>query len=500
MKQNTLLNHKIFNLSGTSSTTETEIVSCSEESYSAELLDFISYAESEKEICAFSEICPKVSKKFDFEKERLYEPEFDLKPFQRTQSPISLPDLPTSESDFWEQNPTEAQAKQTLRSQTFEKPNFQKTPSACHKSREYQMTQSSGQGTLNFAHRSESNLNSIEMSKNPENLKSYNFERDQKSHDFVPFVEVIRSGSPTAHLEEVIARVLSNKMPSPDQIRILSPSEKILLGIYLNKRMLISDRQLKSFPFMSTDCGPIFSILAEISERSNCNEAGLTETIVNRVLRTCFEEWFDRRKEHFHIFNGKFNFRNKSITNEGVNRLFWEHMLSGPKTLRNRSLDFDAAYSRILSNVQIKKKKIGKSKRKKNISIKQPKYHNIFWKKKLKQVILETLGKNPRFLKNYNLHKSEVLFQYSSLPIATSDVSANTHSLGLSKNKFSFNLKKQVGKAVTQMFEWVREKADANLELDGVFLKKKLKHVACPVTVEDHRVVFLEIERFLWIN
>ena len=500
MKQKTLFNQKDFNLSGTSNTTNSEIVSHSEESYSPELLEFISYAESESKKFALSETYPIVSKIFEFASKRLYEPELDLKPYSKIQYLISLPDLPTRESDFWERKPRETLTKHFSIYQPFKIHKFQSNSSGCQKSPEYQKTQISGQSTLNNTNKTDSNLSSIQICNTPKDRESNNFEKDQKNNGFLPILDVIVNGSPTGNLEELIVQLLSHKIPSLDQIIILSPCEKILLAIYLNKRMLISDRQLKSFSLMSTDGIKISSVLSKLPERSNCNESGLTETILNRILRTCFEEWFNQAKKQFHIYNGRYKFRNKNVTNDGVNKLFWEHILSSQKGSRKRKLNFNSVYTRILCNVQIKKKKIKKGKHKKNISIRQPKYHNIFWKKKLKQRILKTLGGNPLFLENYHLHKSEVLFQYSSLPDPAFDVSDNSDSLFLSKNKFSFDLKKQVSKAISQIFEWIREKADVSLDLDGVLLKKKLKHIACPVTVEDHRVVFLEIEKLLCIK
>ena len=262
-------------------------------------------------------------------------------------------------------------------------------------------------------------------------------------------------------------------------------AERIFLLIYLNKRQLISNSIFDNLKKFIKDESKLSLILEERSLNSNFNESGLTETIINRINRFCFEDWF--KTQSITVFNGKFKYKSKSISNEKINKMFWRQMMIGNDNNIDNILKFENMYHLISKNVQIKKKKITKKKRKNKISVKKPKYLNIFLKKKLKRKILKYISKSNLFYLHYKSYKSAVLEQYSYQEVN----SKYLNKIGNKNiNKFAFELKKQIEKTLTQILRWFEKKGNKVDIVEANFIKVSLKHIACPVTLNDHLKVF----------
>jgi hypothetical protein len=283
--------------------------------------------------------------------------------------------------------------------------------------------------------------------------------------------------------------VLSNKIISENEIKQLTDPEKIVLFIYMNKRCLISDSSLNSIGNILSNTNQIMTILKERSDVSNCNESGLTETIINRILRYCFEDWIKEVK--INIFNGKYKYKNKYMTNEDINKMFWYKMIMGGSTSPEKNNKFEKFYLKISKNIQIKKKRISKKKRIKSISIKKPKYLNIFLKKKLKEKILRCAKNNKCFRSHYDSYISHVFGQYQINEGYF--LSANVPTEDSKNPKFSFKLKEEIKKAVLQMLKWFRNNGKNLKCVNAKQLKVRLKHIACPVTLKDYQNIFESI-------
>jgi hypothetical protein len=156
---------------------------------------------------------------------------------------------------------------------------------------------------------------------------------------------------------------------------------------------------------------------------------------------------------------------------------------------------FNKLFLTILNSIQINKKHSSKKIKKKPTkpSVKQPKYMNIFFKKKLKEKILERISGNKRFLNNFLHFKYEILAQYSS---KGSCLSQNSSHL----NPFKFQLKEHVNKALNQIVNWFKKYGQNFEHLTARSLKKYLRQVACPVTRDDQLKVFNNIENILQIE
>lgn len=105
------------------------------------------------------------------------------------------------------------------------------------------------------------------------------------------------------------------------------------------------------------------------------------------------------------------------------------------------------------------------------------------------------MATNLSFKEHYIAQKTHILQQYSSLSTKCSNTSKD--SIKNYTNKFSFDLRFQVSRTLQHIIKWFQTNSQKLFDINGEKLKKKLKHIACPVTVKDHMIVFEEIEGFL---
>lgn len=302
--------------------------------------------------------------------------------------------------------------------------------------------------------------------------------------------KILSNDSFSDNLVDVLIKTLSNRKINESDISMLTQAERLVLFIYLNKRCIIPNSALDQMQKYINNAAVMVSILDERSRISNCNESGLTETIINRVIRFCFENWIKTKK--MHVFNGKYKLGNQKVSNEEINKKFWQEMITGKNTGSDQVKNFEKMILKINRSIQIKKKKLKKKKKQKNISIKKPKYLNIFFKKKLKHNILKCVKKSPGFRAYLKAYKKEVIGQYKpALTLAENEPSAESGDVNC---KFTFQLKLNVKKAIGQIFKWFSKNGPNSKPLLAEELKVKLKHIACPVTMQDYLNIFKMIE------
>lgn len=284
-------------------------------------------------------------------------------------------------------------------------------------------------------------------------------------------------------LVEALVKALSNREVPARELAALSRAERAGMLVYLNKRCIVPDSALDSLGKYLDSPGEVCRVLRGRAPNSNCNGAGLAETIINRVVRFCFEDWI--KTTDLEVFNGQFKFGRTRVSNGEINRRFWEALVGGRRGCKESARKFEKMFLKISSSVQIKKKKIAKKKRLKNVSIKQPKYLNIFLKKQLKLSILRRVRGRAGFRRFFDAYKAEVVGQYGGAAARGANC------------KFSFQLKSQVRKALGQIFRWFAQKGAGLGPVSAKALKVRLKHVACPVTLRDYLDVFEAIEKSL---
>jgi hypothetical protein len=295
-------------------------------------------------------------------------------------------------------------------------------------------------------------------------------------------------------LTTVIIKILSKEQVNLSEIENMIFSERILLVIYLNKRELISDKDFNDISLYIHSAEKINELLALCPSHSNCNYSGLTETILNRLIRQCFCQWIS--KKHILISNGNFFFNSKLISNEGINKMFWVDMLNCKQISKGFGINFmDKLFPNILNNIQIHKKILKKkiSKKKNKMSVKKPKYMNIFFKKKLKNSILQIITKNQLFIQNYFNFKLQVLEEYDSKQ-------PKFQRLNDSGNPFQLHLRQMVIKALIQIINWFKKHGKKFDQINAKSMKIYLKQVACPVTKYDQLRIFDFIEQYIHQN
>jgi hypothetical protein len=300
---------------------------------------------------------------------------------------------------------------------------------------------------------------------------------------------ILSKSSISNNLVIVLLNVLSNKKISKNELDNLTRAERILLFLYMNKRCLISDTTLNNIGNILDNTAKMEFILTERSHVSNFNESGLSETIINRILRYCFEDWI--KKKNIHAFNGKYKYKNRNLSNEEINKMFWSQMIIGETCSLQKNNKFEKLFFKISKNIQIKKKRISKKKKVKSISVKKPKYLNIFLKKNLKEKILKYAKNNKSFGLHYKSYISHVFNQYQTNEsfnlIVNKEKNENTSI------KFSFHLKEEIKKALLQMLKWFQIKGGNMRSVNAKELKVRLKHIACPVTLKDYQNIFESI-------
>ena len=318
------------------------------------------------------------------------------------------------------------------------------------------------------------------------NLNEVKFKKQFTNIEIGP---ILSSSVISNNLVLVLKNVLSNKNINEKELSTLTNPERILLFLYMNKRCLISDTTLNNIGNILNDTKKMQFILTERSNVSNCNESGLSETIINRILRYCFEDWI--QDQNIHSFNGKYKYKNKNLSNEEINKMFWYQLIVGNEYPFQKNIKFEKLFLKINKNIQIKKKRISKRKKAKSISVKKPKYLNIFLKKNLKVNILNFVKNNKRFRLHYESYISHVYNQYQNNDSFSLITTMNSN---LSNNiKFSFRLKEEIKKALLQMLKWFKQKGQKILSVNAKELKVKLKHIACPVTLKDYQNIFESI-------
>ena len=291
----------------------------------------------------------------------------------------------------------------------------------------------------------------------------------------------------------IIVKILSAEEVKFNEIKALDAFERILLFIYLNKRNLISDVNFNHICYFVESPELIHQLIQNCPRLSNCNESGLTETILNRLIRQCFDEWFSRK--NFAISNGKFVYLTRDLSNREINKMFWMEILDAQGQKEGSSFVLaNSLFSQILNNIQINKK-IPKRKIKKKLrkpSVKKPKYMNIFLKKKLKETILEKICFNRCFIQSFKKFKMQIISQYNSVtPFRPSIESEKS-------NPFQFQLKDLIVKALTQIITWFSKNGYKFNNLTAKSLKIYLRQVACPVTLHDQLRVFEIIEQYIY--
>lgn len=305
--------------------------------------------------------------------------------------------------------------------------------------------------------------------------------------------QILSKSAVSDALADVLIKTLSNQKVNENEIEKLSKADRLVLFVYLNKRSIIPDSALDSIGEFLENTREIVSILDERSGISNCNESGLAETIINRVIRFCFEDWI--KNKNLHIFNGKYKLGNKKVSNEQINQKFWQELVSGKSRNADRLKNFEKMILKINNSIQIKKKKLTKRRKQKNISIKKPKYLNIFFKKKLKQSILKCVKSSPEFRRYLAAYKKEVISQYKLATMLPEN--EKTAELTDINCKFTFQLKLNVRKAIGQIMKWFSKNGENLGPIPAKMLKVRLKHIACPVTLKDYLNIFEIIEKGL---
>lgn len=285
-------------------------------------------------------------------------------------------------------------------------------------------------------------------------------------------------------LIDAIVKVLASEPVTADDIDSLISSERLLLFIYLNKRDLVSDADFNQLSQYVGCARRTAELLSRCPRFSNYNESGLTETVMNRILRACFREWF--LEQRFEVANGRFRHRDRDLSNRDINRMFWADTLSaaGPDSQAVAEL-----FPSIASSVQIDKKvrtrRIAKKQHKP--SIKQPKYLNIFLKKRLRATILGQVSDDSRFVRHFRQLRRDTLRQYGS-------EDARPQSAEPGKNPFRLHLRDSVRKALSMILSWFRRNGPHHTRINAKSLKVLLRQVACPVTQADQAKVFEAID------
>lgn len=286
------------------------------------------------------------------------------------------------------------------------------------------------------------------------------------------------------NLVSIIIKVLSAERVLKTEVEDLIASERLFLFIYLNKRKLISDRDFNRISIFLNSADKICTLLQRCPGYSNFNRSGLAETILNRVVRKVFLEWLDSK--NFEISNGEFVLRRRPLSNKDINRMFWRETLAPQMRLCTPNAPFfDRLFRCIRGSVQIDKKAKTRriSKKQKYASIKQPKYLNIFLKKRLRETILKLISPNMTFAKHFRQTQLDVLEQYDSKWRAPFPDRGTC-------DKFQLNLRQSIRKALAMMLSWFRKNGHRFSHVDASSLKVVLRQVACPVTRADQMQVF----------
>lgn len=293
------------------------------------------------------------------------------------------------------------------------------------------------------------------------------------------------------NLINIAIKILSSEPVLTREIADLIISEKLLLFIFLKKRNLISDDDFNQIALFIASPQKIADLLSKRPANSNYNKPALTETIVNRVIRKCFSDWF--QSMDFTVLNGDFNLAGQKLSNKEINAMFWVRSLYPQSCVLETNKFYSTKLMRhILSSIQIEKKCKGPKKKKMatGLSVKRPKYLNIFFKKQNKIKILRKVSANVMFQKNFMDYRRNVLEQYDSrLPDSKCGLSQRSY--------FDFHLKKLVIKTMSQILNWFQKHGMKYRSIDAKLLKTVLKQVTCPATRNDQIRVFNLVERFI---
>ena len=280
------------------------------------------------------------------------------------------------------------------------------------------------------------------------------------------------------NLINVSIKLISNQIITEHEFKMLSKDCIQKLTLFLLKRNLLTNENCFILGNLdSNGYNEFCQITNKMKTTSNIITINLAETILNRALRTYFDEW--KKKADLSQMVPVNNFR--------INKLFWKDVLES-----TGNKNFEEFYSNIKTKFQILKKKLKKN----SVSgpKKKAKFLNLVFTRNLINLTLYTLKDNTRFSKIFKNIKEEIRGKYLNNKEEVGDLDTDTYH---NKDELKFNLNLKL--LCKKMYGSISKRYLLPMSYFTIpeDLQSKMKNVYFPITLKDYENVFESIDKHL---
>ena len=270
-------------------------------------------------------------------------------------------------------------------------------------------------------------------------------------------------------LNSILLKILVDDTIKISDVISLTFADRLAVIIFLIKKNGFKVKLITNLKNICLDNIKFMKMLTKAVENSRLNNSfcfGITETILNRIMRVLFNDWLKKQE-----INNKFN-------PVEVNKLFWNDLYNKANKYEIEAegyKNFESIFEVLSSKIQMKKKKNKIFKYGPNS---KPKYLNIFVNSITKAIILTLCKNNKAFKENLSKYKSEI---YSLMQ-------DTNFSCRLVKN----NIKSQIAKFIEKSSNWLKNKKNQDIvRVEKV--KKDYKTCLIPHFIFDYEKVFDEL-------
>ena len=281
-------------------------------------------------------------------------------------------------------------------------------------------------------------------------------------------------------LIECCVDILQNKPINPIKLSKLNNDDILTFIIILYKKSYISE----SFIFnINDEFNQIFflNLLKNFSFKNNINCKSLEESIMNKVLRKCFDHWH------------KFINKNKNGKCE-FNLKFFEYLFEDMATAY--SIKYKKSANDMLNQLIKEFKKKSQMNRKKRIkkikkmAFRKTKFMNLVLRDHQLSICKKLMNYNKLFLDYFNQYKNIIYKEYELLnDLKEYSIIERNICLKKFKNKNEAFYPKIKQSLLNSIYKIKEFQNSSNFQLDGLYIKKQLRSLKFPFSFNEIKLV-----------